>query len=222
MPPVRPVTTAPPRPQPPGGAWSRWAAASSLGGALLLLAALGVELAADGATAMRVTVSAAAADGRHASLLTASKLVYALCLISLAPVLHRSLPGTSVAGPLALMVGGGAGVVLVAFRCGHACLADGLAVGEVTHIGAVAVGAAATVLAPLLVARRVRVDAAERAYARFSAVASAAVLAGLIGWGLADGTPVDGAIERGAIAIAAAWLAVTAGRLLWPRGAQAG
>lgn len=193
---------------------ARSAATLAFAGAGAVLVAMALEFPAPGSHAATVTLSAAAAEGPHAALLSVTQLAYAAGLFLLAPVAHRTLPGTSPAGPVALAVGGACGVLLVAFRCGHACLADGLAATEAVHIGAVGVGAATTVLAPVLVARRVRPYPAWRRYARCSMAAAVAVLASLVAWGLTDGSAVDGAVERGAVAVAAAWLGMTAGRLL--------
>lgn len=68
-------------------------------------------------------------------------------------------------------------------------------------------------LAPLLLARRVKVDPAWAGFRRLSLATGILTGVAMLGWAAAVGAPWEGGVERFAIAVPAAWVAVTAWRV---------
>lgn len=91
-----------------------------------------------------------------AGLVTTSLVGSGLALLAFAVALERALPGRGRAGPVAAAVSGAMTVAVVALPCTAGCPGFGASVTDSGHTLVAGIGYVALVLAPLLVAVRVR------------------------------------------------------------------
>ena len=120
-------------------------------------------------------------------LLVASLAASGVALIAFGAAMDRGLPGEGRAGPVMTVLSGVMTVAIVAFPCTAGCPGFGTTSTDTMHVVVAGTGYLALLLAPLLVAWRVRDH--DRSLAVWSVVLGGVALAGFVvrNLGVADG-----------------------------------
>ena len=120
-------------------------------------------------------------------LLVVSLVASGVALLAFGPAMDRGLPGHGRAGPVVASVSGVMTVLIVAFPCTAGCPGAGTSFTDTMHVVVAGTGYLSLLLAPLLVAWRVRDH--DRSLAVWSVVLGGVALAGFVirNLGVADG-----------------------------------
>jgi hypothetical membrane protein len=152
------------------------------------------------------------------ALVSSGLVVSGFALLGFAAALQRGLPGTGIAGPALAAISGVMTLLVVAVPCTHGCPGAGTTTNDTFHVLAAGAGYLALVLAPLLVAVRVRADAPSLAH--WSLLLGGVALLGLAVRNLGPDV-VGGLQQRTFNTVADAWYVLAAVYLIRRRGAAA-
>jgi len=205
----------------------RLAAIGGIVGPVLFTVGWAVSTARQAAPPAEVQLSGLAAeDARDPQLMMAAFIVLGGCSIGFGAAL-RAVTGPRSAGPWLVMLGGAATLAAGVFRRDHLLLTGPGFTGESWHnqvhdvVSAVAY--AAMLLAPLLLARRLRREPGWAGTSRAVTALALASAASLAVFASRVAEPWNGAVQRAAVTLALAAEVVLAARLLRAyRGASAG